>query len=156
MFMLPGLAAQAHLTNKSPPWVDTVEKLSDEHRAGNNRIQVPRSLNQCCAPDSYLAAGNSSEVCDPFERAPHKHHVRSDCHSVRTSSQCSPGGFARRPTPIRRHHFELFLRRSTSLLETSPASISASTQLCERLLPFRSMQSRNALLCSPYSPHNFL
>ena len=23
-------------------------------RAGNNRIQVPRSLNQCCAPDSYL------------------------------------------------------------------------------------------------------
>lgn len=33
---------------------DTVEKLSDEQRVGNNRIQVPRSLNQCCAPDSYL------------------------------------------------------------------------------------------------------
>ena len=33
---------------------DGVEKLSDEQRAGNNRIQVPRSLNQCCVPDSYL------------------------------------------------------------------------------------------------------
>jgi hypothetical protein len=37
-----------------PLWVDAVEKLSDEQRAGNNRIQVPRSLNQCCALDSYL------------------------------------------------------------------------------------------------------
>jgi hypothetical protein len=33
---------------------DAVEKLSYEQRAGNNRIQVSRSLNQCCAPDSYL------------------------------------------------------------------------------------------------------
>jgi hypothetical protein len=33
---------------------DAVEKLSNEQRAGNNRIQVPRSLNQCCAPVSYL------------------------------------------------------------------------------------------------------
>ena len=33
---------------------DAVDKVSDEQRAGNNRIQVPRSLNQCCAPDSYL------------------------------------------------------------------------------------------------------
>jgi hypothetical protein len=34
--------------------IDAVEKLSDDQRAGNNRIQVPRSLNQCCVPDSYL------------------------------------------------------------------------------------------------------
>jgi hypothetical protein len=33
---------------------DAVDKVGDEQRAGNNRIQVPRSLNQCCAPDSYL------------------------------------------------------------------------------------------------------
>jgi hypothetical protein len=37
-----------------PLWVDTVDKVGDEQRAGNNRIQVPRFLNQCCAPDSYL------------------------------------------------------------------------------------------------------
>ena len=33
--------------------VDAVEKLSDDQRAGNNRIQIPGPLNQCCAPDSY-------------------------------------------------------------------------------------------------------
>jgi hypothetical protein len=37
-----------------PVMTDADEKLSDEQRAGNNRIQVSRSLNQCCAPDSYL------------------------------------------------------------------------------------------------------
>jgi hypothetical protein len=35
-------------------WVDAVDKVGDEQRAGNNRIQMPRFLNQCCAPDSYL------------------------------------------------------------------------------------------------------
>jgi hypothetical protein len=33
---------------------DAVEKLSDKQRAGNNRIQFLHSLNQCCAPASYL------------------------------------------------------------------------------------------------------
>jgi hypothetical protein len=33
---------------------DAVEKLSDTQRAGNNRIQFLHSLNQCCAPASYL------------------------------------------------------------------------------------------------------
>jgi hypothetical protein len=33
---------------------DAVDKVGDEQRTGNNRIQVPRSLNECCAPDSYL------------------------------------------------------------------------------------------------------
>jgi hypothetical protein len=33
---------------------DAVDKVGDEQRMGNNRIQVPRYLNQCCAPDSYL------------------------------------------------------------------------------------------------------
>jgi hypothetical protein len=46
-------------------------------------------------------------------------------------------------------HLSLFLRRSTSLRETSPASISASMQSCERLRPARSMQSLSALLSSP-------
>ena len=39
---------------RCPPWVDAVDKVGDEQRAGNNRIQVPGFLNQCCAPDSYL------------------------------------------------------------------------------------------------------
>ena len=33
---------------------DAVDKVGDEQRAGNNRIQVPSFLNQCCAPDSDL------------------------------------------------------------------------------------------------------
>ena len=33
---------------------DAVDKVGDEQSAGNNRIQVQRFLNQCCAPDSYL------------------------------------------------------------------------------------------------------
>jgi hypothetical protein len=37
-----------------PLWVDAVDKVSDEQSAGNNRIQVPSSLNQYGAPDSYL------------------------------------------------------------------------------------------------------
>jgi hypothetical protein len=37
-----------------PLLTDAVDKVGDEQRAGNNRIQMPRSLNQCCAPDSYL------------------------------------------------------------------------------------------------------
>jgi hypothetical protein len=34
--------------------VDAIDKVGDEQRASNNRIQLPRFLNQCCAPDSYL------------------------------------------------------------------------------------------------------
>jgi hypothetical protein len=37
-----------------PLMTDAVEKLSDTQRAGNNRIQFLHSLNQCCAPASYL------------------------------------------------------------------------------------------------------
>ena len=33
---------------------DAVDKVGDEQRAGNNRIQVPSFLNLYCAPDSYL------------------------------------------------------------------------------------------------------
>ena len=35
-------------------WVDAVDKVGDEQRTGNNRIQVPSFLNLYCAPDSYL------------------------------------------------------------------------------------------------------
>jgi hypothetical protein len=34
--------------------IDVVDKVGDEQRAGNNRIQVPSFLNQSCAPDSDL------------------------------------------------------------------------------------------------------
>jgi hypothetical protein len=40
----------------SPLWVDGVDKVGDEQGADNNRIQVPRFLNQCCASDSYLGS----------------------------------------------------------------------------------------------------
>jgi len=33
---------------------DAVDKVGDEQGAGNNRLQVPCFLNQCCASDSYL------------------------------------------------------------------------------------------------------
>ena len=49
-------------------------------------------------------------------------------------------------------YLPLFFRRSTSLLDTSPASISASMDACGSDLPFRLMQLRRALLSSPYSP----
>jgi hypothetical protein len=45
--------------NRSQLWVDAVDKVGDEQRAGNNRIQVPSFLNlfarqtpiltQCCS-----------------------------------------------------------------------------------------------------------
>jgi hypothetical protein len=37
-----------------PLWVDAVDKVGDEWRVGNNRIQGSHSLNQHCAPDSFL------------------------------------------------------------------------------------------------------
>jgi hypothetical protein len=40
--------------DKCPLWVDAVDKVDDEQRAGNNRIQVPSFLNRYCAPDSHL------------------------------------------------------------------------------------------------------
>ena len=59
------------------------------------------------------------------------------------------------------HYLPLFFRRSTSLLETFPASISASMHACGSDLLSRLMQLRRALLSSPYSrnichtpPHN--
>ena len=35
-------------------WVDAVDKVGDEQRAGNDQIQVPSYLNQCCAPNLIL------------------------------------------------------------------------------------------------------
>jgi len=37
-----------------PLWVDAVDKVGDEQRTGNDRIQVPSFLNLYCAPDFYL------------------------------------------------------------------------------------------------------
>src|SRR6478672_667574 len=48
-------------------------------------------------------------------------------------------------------HLPLFLRLSTSPLETSPASMRASTHSCGRARPLRSMQFRSAALSNPYS-----
>src|SRR6476646_1634616 len=48
-------------------------------------------------------------------------------------------------------HLPRFLRRSTSPLETSPASMSASMQSCGSARPLRSMQFRSAALSNPYS-----
>jgi len=35
-------------------WVDAVDKVGGERGAGNNRLEAPRFLNQCCALGSYL------------------------------------------------------------------------------------------------------
>jgi hypothetical protein len=71
---------------------DAVEKLSDEQRAGNNRIQVPRSLNQCCAPDSYL---ESMLLTRPSKNVFRQHRpiadIKAGCIGVDffNTSQCS-------------------------------------------------------------------
>jgi hypothetical protein len=54
---------------------DTVEKLSDKQHAGNNRIQVPRSLNQCCAPDSDL---ESMLLTHALEKVFQQHRPKAD------------------------------------------------------------------------------
>jgi hypothetical protein len=41
-------------TWRCPLMTDAVDKVGDEQRAGNNRIQVPSFLNRYCVPDSYL------------------------------------------------------------------------------------------------------
>jgi len=48
------IADQFEQVSLRPLMTDAVDKVGDEQGAGNNRIQVPRFLNQCCASDSYL------------------------------------------------------------------------------------------------------
>jgi hypothetical protein len=60
-------------------WVDTVDKVGDEQRAGNNRIQVPRFLNQCCAPDSYL---ESMLLTRPSKNVYRQHRPKVDNRGV--------------------------------------------------------------------------
>jgi len=45
--------AESGLGCERPIWVDAVDKVGDVLRIGNNRIQVPCSLNQRCAASSY-------------------------------------------------------------------------------------------------------
>jgi len=62
---------------------DTVDKVSDEQRAGNNRIQVRRSLNQCYASDSYFESKCCSlaprkafiDSIDPQQTSEHGHEA---------------------------------------------------------------------------------
>lgn len=58
-----------------PLRVDAVDKVGDEQRAGNNRIQVPRFLNQCCAPDSYL---ESMLLTRPSKNVYRQHRSEAD------------------------------------------------------------------------------
>jgi hypothetical protein len=58
-----------------PLWVDAVDKVGDEQRVGNNRIQVSRFLNQCCAPDSYL---ESMLLTRPLKNVYRQHRSEAD------------------------------------------------------------------------------
>jgi hypothetical protein len=60
---------------RSPLWVDAVDKVGDEQRAGNNRIQVPRFLNLYCAPDSYL---DSMLLTRPSKNVYRQHRPEAD------------------------------------------------------------------------------
>jgi hypothetical protein len=64
-----------------PLWVDAVDKVGDEQRAGNNRIQVPSFLNRYCAPDSYL---DSMLLTRPSKNVYRQHRSVAD----ENSAQC--------------------------------------------------------------------
>ena len=65
---------------------DAVDKVGDDQRAGNNRIQVPSFSNQCCAPDSYL---ETMLLTRPSKNVYRQHRPKADTRSVK------------HPTPVR-------------------------------------------------------
>jgi len=54
---------------------DAVDKVGDERRVGNNRIQVPSFLNRYCAPDSYL---DSMLLTRPSKNVYRQHRPKRD------------------------------------------------------------------------------
>jgi hypothetical protein len=68
-----------------PLGVDAVDKVGDEQRAGNNRIQVPSILNQCCVPDSDL---ESMLLIRPSKNVYRQHRPRADSPSTWLASIC--------------------------------------------------------------------
>src|SRR5665648_996936 len=54
---------------------DAVDKVGDEQRAGNNRIQMPSFLNRYCAPDSYL---DSMLLIRPSKNVYRQHRSKAD------------------------------------------------------------------------------
>jgi hypothetical protein len=62
-----------------PLWVDAVDKVGDEQRAGNNRIQLPSFLNRYCAPDSYL---DSMLLTSPSKKVYRQHRLLTPQHPV--------------------------------------------------------------------------
>jgi hypothetical protein len=60
-----------------PLLTDAVDKVGDEHRTGNNRIQVPRFLNQCCVPDSNL---ESMLLTRPSKNVFRQHRPKAEHH----------------------------------------------------------------------------
>jgi hypothetical protein len=73
----------AAVTTSLPLLTDAVDKVGDEQRAGNNRIQVPHSLNQCCAPDSYF---ESMLLTRPSNNVFRQHQPRADTSLRRTDA----------------------------------------------------------------------
>ena len=59
---------------------DAVDKVGDEQRAGNNRIQVPSFLNRYCAPDSYL---DSMLLTRPSKNVYRQHRPNADIRARR-------------------------------------------------------------------------
>jgi hypothetical protein len=104
-----------------PLWVDAVDKVGDEQRAGNNRIQVPSFLNRYCAPDSYL---DSMLLTRPSKNVYRQHrsvadmmarsrHVRFTPDSGHSSVQvgCPKSAMSRHSASSDRQHGEDRLTR---------------------------------------------
>jgi hypothetical protein len=77
-----------------PLLTDAVDKVGDERRAGNNRIQVPSFLNLYCAPGSYL---DSMLLTRPSKNVYRQHRPRADVLSR---------AFTVSLTTIRTHHYQ--------------------------------------------------
>ena len=92
-----------------PLWVDAVDKVGGVQRAGNNRIQVSRFLNQCCAPDSYL---QSMLLTRPSKNVFRQHRSIADLAATRqVGPLCASSGSAGRRLGQR---FSSFVSAATS------------------------------------------
>jgi len=85
---LTALRGAFQLVARCPPWVDAVDKVGDEQRAGNNRIQVPGFLNQCCAPDSYLESMLLTRPSKTFFDSIGTESARDHLHHAERDSDC--------------------------------------------------------------------
>jgi hypothetical protein len=73
---------------------DAVDKVGDEQRAGNDRIQVPSFLNRYCAPDSYLDSMLLTRLSKNVYRQ-HRHEADKLNRALRCPLLTHSGNWAR-------------------------------------------------------------